>query len=230
MKRLYLTVEGQTEQAFCTQVLAPHLADFGVQIVKPRLTGLHGRKGTRIPRGGLLDTFGHAQRDIARWLKEDQSRNARFSMMVDLYGLPKDFPGYEEAQHVQDPLEKARKLEQALKAKLHDQRFIPYLSVHEFEALVLADPEEFACYFSNRDVDIEGLIGECQSYDSPELINDGQQSHPKARIRRHLPDYDENVDGPLLSLSIGLRRIRNQCKHFDEWLTLLECLDSSNAV
>ncbi len=93
MIRLYLTVEGQTEQAFAVDVLRPHLADFGVVVVKPRLTGLHGRRGGRIPRGGLLGTFGHALRDIQRWLSEDRSEEARFSTMVDLYSLPHDFPG-----------------------------------------------------------------------------------------------------------------------------------------
>ena len=34
MKRLYLTVEGQTEAAFATSVLTPHLAQFNVRIVR----------------------------------------------------------------------------------------------------------------------------------------------------------------------------------------------------
>ncbi len=41
MKRLYLTVEGQTEQAFAVDVLQPHLSACNVMVVKPRLTGLH---------------------------------------------------------------------------------------------------------------------------------------------------------------------------------------------
>ena len=39
MKRLYLTVEGQTEAAFALNVLAPHLANFSVYIAGVRFTG-----------------------------------------------------------------------------------------------------------------------------------------------------------------------------------------------
>lgn len=94
MKRLYLTVEGQTEAAFASKVLGPHLSAFSVFVYPPRFTGLHRRSRGRIPRGGLLNTFRHALADIQTWLKEDQSPDARFSMMVDLYSLPHDFPGY----------------------------------------------------------------------------------------------------------------------------------------
>src|SRR5580698_5004524 len=94
MKRLYLTVEGQTEAAFASAVLTPHLTNFNVFLFPPRFTGLHRRRRGRIPRGGLLHTFGHALADMRTWLKEDPSSDARFSMMVDLYSLPNDFPGY----------------------------------------------------------------------------------------------------------------------------------------
>ena len=44
MKRLYLTVEGQTEAAFAVSVLQAHLASFNVFLHPPRFTGLHGRR------------------------------------------------------------------------------------------------------------------------------------------------------------------------------------------
>ena len=57
MKRLYLTVEGQTEAAFALSVLQPHLAACNVFLHPPRFTGLHRRRRGRIPGGGLLHTF-----------------------------------------------------------------------------------------------------------------------------------------------------------------------------
>ena len=44
MKRLYLTVEGQTEAAFAVGVLQDHLANFNVFLHPPRFTGLHRRR------------------------------------------------------------------------------------------------------------------------------------------------------------------------------------------
>lgn len=226
MKRLYLTVEGQTEQAFAVDVLQPHLATLNVFVVKPRLTGLHARRKGRIPRGGLRNTFEHALGDIRRWLREDRSPDARFSMMVDLYSLPKDFPGYDEAMASTDPFQQAETLERTLAEKLKDQRFIPYLQVHEFEALVLSKPEAFADWFEHMQKQVEALVMECQAFDTPEKINHGQHTHPKARIRKHIEDYDENVDGPLLAGDIGLETIRTKCPHFNQWLKTLEQLDT----
>src|SRR5262245_44795130 len=225
MKRLYQTVEGQTEQAFVTQVLGPHLYAFNVFVGKPRLTGPHGRQGGHIPQGSLLRTFVHALADMRRWLQEDRSPDARFSMMVDLYALPADVPGHAAAMALADTCVKAEILEAALADEIKDQRFIPYIQVHEFEALLLACPEKFTERFEQRESQIAKLLAECNQFASPELINDGHQTHPKARIKKYFADYGEKVDGPLLAQAIGLHQIRHKCPHFDRWVTTLENLD-----
>lgn len=225
MKRLYLTVEGQTEAAFATTVLTPHLAQFNVFLARPRFTGLHRRKRGRIPQGGLLNTFTHALADIRNWLKEDRSPDARFSMMIDLYSLPHDFPGYAAGISKPTGSEQADALQQSLADEIADTRFIPYLQAHEFEALVLADPRTIATVYEVGNVKLEGLCKECDRYSSSEEINHGQQSHPKYRIQQVVREYDENVAGPLLVEQIGLPVLREKCSHFGAWLTRLERLD-----
>ncbi|MCA9242645.1 MAG: DUF4276 family protein [Phycisphaerales bacterium] len=226
MKRLNLTVEGQTEQAFATSVLGPHLERFGVFVGKPRLTGLHARRKGRIPTGGLLNTFRHSLGDIRRWMREDRSDDVRFSVMVDLYSLPRDFPGYDEAMSLSDPHDQAARLGESLSKELQDPRFIPYVQVHEFEALVLADVSCLAGWFEDADKRIQDLASECSAFATPEHINHGRDSHPKARIKRYFSDYDENVDGPALVGQVGVSAIRQRCPHFSEWLTKLEQLDA----
>lgn len=225
MKRLYLTVEGQTEQAFAVEVLQPHLATCNVFVRKPRLTGLHARRRDRVPQGGLLRTFQHSLGDLRRWLRQDRSREARFSIMVDLYSLPRDFPGYTQAMATADPYQRAETLEQELAAVLNDRRFIPYLQVHEFEALILSKPDAFVDVFEHIQENVEALRSECEPFATPEMIDDGAHTHPKARIKKHIKDYDENVDGPTLAADIGLATIRQKCPHFNKWLTILERLD-----
>lgn len=225
MKRLYLTVEGQTEQAFAVNVLQPHLLRFDVHVWKPRLTGPHRRHRGRIPQGGLLNSFDHSLEDIKRWLKEDSSPDARFSMMVDLYSLPTDFPGHAAASPLHDPLARATRLEQELSKVLNDERFIPYLQVHEFEALILARPEVFLEWFDNVENDVQKLKQECSPFPTPEHINSGQHTHPKARIRKYLPAYTPNVEGPVLAGDVGIETIKSSCAHFSQWITKLEQLD-----
>lgn len=225
MKRLYLTVEGQTEAAFATRVLVPHLARFNVFLNPPRFTGLHRRRRGRIPQGGLLNTFAHALADMQTWFKEDQSADARFSMMVDLYSLPSDFPGH--AQGITKPTgkEKADALQQSLAQHIGDPRFIPYLQCHEFEALVLTDPARISTLYEVPKTEIEALCRDCGAFATPEEINLGSHSHPKYRIEQKVQGYDENVAGPLLAEDIGLATLRVRCPHFGEWLTRLEQLD-----
>jgi Domain of unknown function (DUF4276) len=229
MKRRYLTVEGQTEAAFASRVLTPHLTDFNVFLFSPRFTGLHGRRRGRIPQGGLLNTFAHALADIRTWLKEDQSVDARFSMMVDLYSLPNDFPGYANGMAKPTGREQANALKQSLAAEVGDSRFIPYLQVHEYEALVLVDPSRIASIYDLPHSQIEALCQECSFFSTPEDINHGQHSHPKYRIKKRVGDYDENIAGPLLAEAIGLAKLREHCPLFCEWLTRLEQLDAEEA-
>lgn len=228
MIRLSMSVEGQTEAEFAVSVLSPHLANFNVSLYRPRLTGLHGRRRGRIPTGGLLNTFGHAFKDIQRWLKEDQKPDARFTMMVDLYSLRTDFPGYEEGMRRATGRERAEALEESLANAMGDPRFIPYIQVHEFEALVLVDPQRLTELYKVPNAQIEALRRECEAFDTPEDINGGQHSHPKDRIKQRVPNYDENVAGPLVAEGIGLPTLRERCPHFGRWLTRLEQLDAEN--
>ena len=223
MSRLYMTVEGQTEQVFASQLLTPHLAQHGVFLSKPRLTGPVSRKRGRIPKGGMFKFF-QALGDMKRWLAEDRSGDARFTMMVDLYGLPNDFPGYDDAMKIDDPYDQVKHLETALAEEINDSRFVPYLQLHEFEAIVLSQPESFGELFDNRAKATKALVTQCQDVGSPEEINHGETTHPAARILTLFPDYDKTVDGPLLAAEIGLPTIRSSCPHFDSWLTTLENL------
>jgi Domain of unknown function (DUF4276) len=225
MKRLYMTVEGQTEAAFATSVLTPHLANFDVFLSPPRFTGLHRRRRGRIPQGGLLNTFGHALSDMQVWLLEDRSPDARFSMMVDLYSLPHDFPGYAVGMSQPTGREQAVSLQQSLADEIGDARFIPYLQLHEYAALVLVDPRRISTIYDVKNAAMEALCQECEAHETPEEINHGQHSHPKYRIQARIPEYDENIAGPLLAEAIGLPTLRERCPHFGEWLTRLEQLD-----
>ena len=160
------------------------------------------------------------------WLKEDQSTDARFSMMVDLYSLPEDFPGYAAGIAMPTGREKANALQRSLAMAMADDRFVPYLQCHEFEALVLVDPSRISTLYDVPNAQMQALCDECGDFFTAEDINLGQHSHPKYRIERRVQTYDENVAGPLLAEDIGLATLRVKCPHFGDWLTRLERLDT----
>jgi hypothetical protein len=98
-------------------------------------------------------------------------------------------------------------------------------TVYRHLGIVLAHPGQFADWFEDRAQALAALAAECQPFDTPERIDHGQHSHPKARIPRHFPDYDENVHGPSLAFAIGLPTLRQRCPQFGAWLTRLGQLD-----
>ena len=112
---------------------------FYMQVPNRTLLSRDKRKA-REYRGGLLG-YERAKKDIRAWLKEDKHTECRFTTMFDLYALPDDFPGYAEAMSTSDPYDRVGILEQKMAEDIGDSRFIPYIQLHEFEALILADPK-----------------------------------------------------------------------------------------
>lgn len=222
MRRLNILAEGDTEETFVNEVLALHLAEHGVAAVVRRVTTRRERRRPDVVhRGGLLD-YRKAQRDLHRWMAEDPT--AAFTTMYDLYALPGDFPGYAAAEKLVDPYARVQALEGALAADVGDWRFIPYIQLHEFEALLLSEPEKLDWEYVNHAVAIDRLTALTRRFESPELINDGPLTAPSKRIIAEIPEYkfQKASVGPEVAKRIGLAKIRERCPHFSEWVKRLE--------
>ena len=140
MSRLLLHVEGQTEETFVRDVLAPYLCDRGYDSVRARLVG-NARQRDR--RGGSRG-WNAVRRDITNHLREDTGSFA--TTMVDYYGLPRSgqraWPGRSRSSTLPFD-EKANAVEAELLADIGREmgggfdpsRFVPYVMMHEFEAL-----------------------------------------------------------------------------------------------
>jgi len=224
MARLSLTVEGQTEQVFAVRLLTPHLAAKGVFLRRPQLAA-HARKKRETHRGGPR-SYLPFRNDIVRRFKEDRHPNSFLSTMLDLYGLPTDFPGFAEAKSDPDPYRRVERLEAALAADIGDDRFVPYIQLHEFEALLFSNPTAFLTFYPGQERGVESLAAMCAGVDSPEQIDDGQHTAPSKRIGNAIPTYlrQKPAAGPAIAEAIGLATIRQKCPHFNQWLTWLESL------
>lgn len=226
MIRLNMIVEGQTEEAFVNRVLVEHLSARNVFPSCRCVETSRDKRAHRIYRGGLLD-YHKAKKDLHRWIKEDQHEEVFFTTMFDLYALPADFPAREESGRLSDPYAKVARLEEAFAEDINHPRFISYLQLHEYEALLLADPDKFDWEFLEHDDAIARLVELVAEFDSPELIDEGQDSAPSKRIIKEIPEYEDlkASAGPLIASKIGLTRLREACSHFNEWITRLETLD-----
>ena len=224
MTRLCFRVEGQSEQAFVRNVLAPHFAQYNVIVTEVLPTALTRKRG-RVHRGGLR-SYEPLKNDCLRMLKADQNLDVSFTTMIDLYGLPRTFPGYQEAVTKNDAYERVALLERAFEKDIGDPRFIAYIQLYEFEALLFSQPEAVGRYFEQPKRLTASLVGLRDEIGNPELIDDGEDSAPSRRIGKAIPDYSraKATAGPIIARAIGIPTMRRECAHFNQWLTKLENL------
>ncbi len=102
-------------------------------------------------------------------------------------------------------------------------RFVPFVLMHEFEALLFSDCAKLGEVLGAADKNREFQRIRDQ-FRSPEEINDSVDTAPSKRISALVPRYDKVLDGVDAAQRIGLERIRVECTHFDSWLTRLELL------
>jgi hypothetical protein len=216
--RLYAIVEGQTEQAFANQTLIPHLSNFEIEL-KPKLVVTNRKLGAR---GGGLN-FETISSDMQRLMSQQRGQDVRFTTMIDLYKLPRHFPGYEKSKTIHNPVRKVEFLEGEWAKQVNDRRFVPFIQLYEFETLLFCDLSALEQRIAGASSGVDSLrieVGDTE----PEAINDGEQTAPSKRIIRHVPAYKFSkvrVGAPAAS-AIGLSALRGKCPHFNAWIHRLE--------
>ena len=106
---------------------------------------------------------------------------------------------------------------------------IPYVQLHEFEALAFAEIGQMASVLAPLQGFQEGsLVRQFQAIldekGHPEAINDGYDTCPSRRIASIVPAYRKRTSGPIITRRIGIDILRSRCNHFGEWLLKLEAL------
>jgi hypothetical protein len=219
MIRLNITAEGFSEERFVTDILRPHLLNFNIYTdVRKVLTNRKLRK-----RGGIVG-YQKFKNDVTQWFKE--CPDVYHTTFIDLYGLSTDFPGHATTKHLQ-PYNRVAEMEKLLSNDLAFHKFIPYIQLHEYEALMYADTdimEDWLSLYNKLPKNCFSKIKESVSNSNPELINESPETAPSKRILKLCDSYDKVDDGILILKEIGLNTLRSECKHFNEWLTTLEGL------
>jgi uncharacterized protein DUF4276 len=216
MNRLYLLVEGQTEEAFVKELLAPHYSRIEL-FITPIIVST-----SRAFKGGVI-SYAKIRPQLLRLCRQD--RDAHVSTMFDLYALPDDFPGKRCTDYPAQGsgLQKAIFLEEKLKKSVDESNFIPNLMVHEYEALLFVQPDKFGEWTDDDEV-VAKLHNAARPHNTPEDINDSPHTAPSKRILAAMPGYQKTFHGPLIACDIGLDAMRAACPHFHAWLQKLEAL------
>ena len=133
--------EGYTERRFVEALITEHLEKYDISTT-PSLftTKLDHTKG--LQHKGGISSYKKIREEIKRWLMNDNRDCLRITTMIDLYGLPKDFPSYNAASRESDPFKKVDFLQKAFAADIKDSRFIPYIQLHEFDGTLITMMKE----------------------------------------------------------------------------------------
>ncbi len=213
-------VEGKTEQIFIESVLQPYLAEKMIfinatQVSKP------GQKGGNV-------RFERVKKDLALHLK--QRSDTYITTLVDYYGT-EEWPGLEKVVKNASPEQIAQCINEATKkeavalfsAQQAERRFIPYMAIHEFEALLFSDSATLASAIGISEEQVITLLTDCGE---PEAINNSPQTAPSKRLDEWFKTgkFPKTTMGIAIAQRIGIPRIREKCPLFNAWITSFETL------
>lgn len=216
---LQIVVEGLTEQNFVNELLVDYLANhhiavYATQVSKPQ------------QKGGDI-RFDRVKKDVLTFLR--QRSDIVVSTFVDYYGIHQ-WPGLENISMGMLPSEIAEQLNNEAVHMLDreypelrvKERFIPYLSMHEFEALLFSDTEILSVELNTDKKLFDDVLMECGS---PERINTIRETSPSHRLKMLSQGrFKKSSSGIRIAKRIGVDKIRKQCPLFDEWLNKIESL------
>lgn len=212
-------VEGKTEEIFIKDILQPYLANKNI-FITPIIVSKPGQKGGDVK-------FARVKNDIERHLK--QRPNTYLTLFVDFYGIKSDWPGIQEAEEVSGPTGKADVINKATIEKVVEhfgeqnveRRFIPYIAMYEFEALLFSSPSVLARKLQIEESAIVSIINECGE---PENIDNSPVTAPSKRLESLSHRFKKTTTGIAILKETGLTVIREKCPIFDGWVTTLESI------
>lgn len=213
MVRIAILVEGQTEEKFVNEVLCPYFGytDFAITpvIVSTKVT----KNGTKY-KGGLPK-----YNEIKKQVQNLLHNHDYVTTMFDYYGLPQNFAGKEESNSKNNLYDKIATIEESFYEDIDKSNFIPYIAVHEFEALLFSNTIGVQSVFSNFSEfnlnEFEKIVNE---FSNPEEINNNPNTAPSKRLEQCTQKYNKILHGTRIAKEIGVSAMRAKCPHFNKWV------------
>lgn len=210
MKTVIIICEGPTEEVFCSNLLSQYLQN-------------SCRIEIRLLGGNC--NWQRIKDMVEKALK--QQKNALVTTFFDYYGVKtKKFPNWEETVGINkaNVRERIEILESGMLEEIDSNlryRFIPYVQLHEFEALLFNNIEVFDEMFEFEQYDRAELLNIFNEFPDPEMIDQGTETSPSHRLIKIIPAYRKVIQGNAIAEKIGIEQIRQKNKHFNDWIEQL---------
>lgn len=210
MKTVIIICEGPTEEVFCSNLLSQYLQN-------------SCRIEIRLLGGNC--NWQRIKDMVEKALK--QQKNALVTTFFDYYGVKtKKFPNWKETVGINkaNVRERIEILENGMLEEIDSNlryRFIPYVQLHEFEALLFNNIEVFDEMFEFEQYDRAELLNIFNEFPDPEMIDQGTETSPSHRLIKIIPAYRKVIQGNAIAEKIGIEQIRQKNKHFNDWIEQL---------
>jgi hypothetical protein len=219
VRKLFIYVEGPTEERFVKTLLVPHLQTCGIYC-QPIVATTKAVFEQPVFKGGA-PKYHKARKEIWKLLKDKTA--VAVTTMLDYYGLDSSYPGRSNPSG-NNCYDRVVSVEEAIQNDIGNSKFIPFLTLHEFEGLLFSSPQLMAAALpggNNLETVFESIR---KQFQTPEEINDQKPTAPHQRIINAYPSYQKPLHGSQIAARIGIEGIRTQCPHFDDWLRKMENL------
>ena len=217
IRAIYIICEGQSEEEFVNGTLRPYFNSQQIYDVRSILmTTSKGHKGGDVKYDRLkfnIDKLLNRETDIL------------VTTFIDFFRLKNDFPKFEDAQAIQNKIQRVQFLEQALAVAIDNPRFIPYIQLHEFEGLLFASKDGFEFLPDLKPANLKSLLSAVNEKENPEELNDGELTAPSKRLEQLIPGFDKNKPfyGGLIAEVNTIGAVLDRCLRFKTWVeTLIE--------
>ena len=211
-RRIIIVVEGDTEEEFVKSSIQPYFQGFGIHDVRGiKIQTSPGHKGG-------IGSYGKFKRNVENYLK--QEKDIVVSSLLDFFRLPNSFPKYDDALKISYAKERVSFLENAMGEDINHHRFVPYLQLHEFEALLFTDLRGFEyCNFSTHHQ--QAIQAVMEKFQTPEDINNHPDTAPSKRLMKIIPGYNKVLFGNIIIQENGFHSLLEKCPRFSAWIERL---------
>ena len=214
MRSVAIVVEGRTEERFVEEILQVFVGnDVWLRPIVAHTKRIAGRKAKR---GGAAWT--HYRSHLRSLCSQPQWWAV--TTLIDLYGFPADIQ-LAESLGTSGGHAAAAQLCEVMAREIGDTRFLPFVMVHEFEALVIAAGARLPSVFGKARAahEFQKLLAEHDG--NAELIDSHPHSSPAARVEGIIAEYSKVRDGIDIIERAGLRSCLHACPQLAEWIEWL---------
>lgn len=215
MKKVYIYCEGQTEEIFINEVLAPYFWNMDIYVTP--IVCETKRNGNRKFKGGVSE-YKKIKKELLMICKNHHHEYV--TTMFDYYAMPEDTPNIKDT--TPDIYDRIENIEKSVDEDIAQPNCFFNLMLHEFEGLLFSNPQSFSLVAGHEVVEKVNEIKE--EFPTPEHINNSPKTAPSKRLESIIANYAKVKNGAILTKDMGIDIIMKECKHFERWINKIKSI------